>query len=290
MAVSGGLLAGASVIVTGAGSGLGRAYSVALAEAGANVLAGDLDERGLAGTVEMIRAGGGSVQGHVRAVGGREDAERIVAACLDSFGSLEGLVANAGVLNPGASRTLPESRVEATLRTNVAGVWHCCAAAMDVMVPQGSGSIVTVVSGAMAGLENLALYGTSKAAVLGMTYGLSLELEGTGVRINAVSPLANTPMSDDMDIDEAFKGGLPEAVAPVVVHLLSGRSRDLNGQIVRFDGRSLGLVHPPRLAAATASREAWTADDIAAALDGPLRPWRAPVGLAAAPPATIVGD
>jgi NAD(P)-dependent dehydrogenase (short-subunit alcohol dehydrogenase family) len=288
VAVSGGLLAGASVVVTGAGSGLGRAYSVALAEAGASVLANDLDERGLAGTVEIIRAGGGSVRGHVRAVGGREDAERIIAACIDSFGSLDGLVANAGVLNPGASRTLSESTVEATLRTNVAGVWHCCAAAMDVMVPQGSGSIVTVVSGAMAGLENLALYGTSKSAVLGMTYGLALELEGTGVRINAVSPLANTAMSDDMDIDEAFKGGPPEAVAPVVVHLMSDRSRDLHGQVVRFDGRSLGLVQAPRLAATTAARDAWTADDVAEALDGPLRSWRAPVGLVAAPPPTTV--
>ena len=288
MPVSGELLAGASVVVTGAGSGLGRAYAVALAAAGANVLANDVDERGLAGTVQIIRDGGGSARAHVRAVGGREDAERIVAACVDSFGSLDGLVANAGVLNPGASRNLSESTVEATLRTNVAGVWHCCAAAMDVMVPQGRGSIVTVVSGAMAVLEGLALYGTSTSAVLGLTYGLALELEGTGVRINAVSPLANTAMSDDMDIDEAFKGGPADAVAPVVVHLLSDGSRDLHGQVIRFDGRSLGLVHPPRLAATTAPRDAWTAADVAAALDGPLRAWRAPVGLVAAPPATAV--
>ena len=287
MAAGDALLGGTSVVVTGAGSGLGRAYCVALAAAGANVLAVDLDEQRLHATVALVRSTGGSVHPYLRAVGGREDAVAIVAACLEAFGALDGFVANAGVLNPGLSRDLREETVDATLRTNVAGVWHCCVAAMDVMVPQGSGSIVTVVSGSMAGLDNLALYGTSKAAVLGMTYGLALELEGSGVRINAVSPLANTPMSADMDIDDAFKGGAPETVAPVVVHLVSRRSHDLHGQVVRFDGHSLGLVAPPRLAVTTAPRDGWSVDDIAAALAGPLHGSRVPVGLATAPPPAI---
>lgn len=283
-----GYLDGRTIVVTGAARGLGRAYAVAIAAAGGRLVVNDHDSVGLEQTVEQIRAIGAEVHAHVAHLGSRESAALLVATAVERYGTLDGLVANAGVLNPGSSWHQGAGTVDDTLETNIAAVWHSCVAAMDAMRPAARGSIVTIVSGAMQGLHGLALYGTSKAAVLGMTYGLALELEGSGVRLNAVSPLANTPMSDQMEIAEEYKGGPPEGIAPVVVYLLSDRSASVHGQVVRFDGARLGLVAGPHLAVTSTERAGWTVDDIAVALEGPLGAAMAPVGLAAAPPPRVV--
>lgn len=282
-----GLLDGKAVIVTGAGGGLGRSYALASAAAGARVLANDIDATAAWRTAEAIRAAGGTAEPHVGDVGDPSVARDLVAEALARFGALDGLVNNAGLLSPGPVVGQSAAVVSRTLATNVEGPWHCSVAAIEVMRQGGRGSIVNVVSGAMQGLPGLALYGTSKAAVLGMTYGLALELDGTGVRVNAVSPLARTAMSDLMDVDDSHKGGSPDLVAPAVVYLLSDRSDALHGQVVRFDGRSLGLVTSPRLAAASGTR-AWTAEAIAEAIEGRLGDFIQPVGLAAASAAARV--
>jgi len=281
-------LDGRAIIVTGAGRGLGRAYAVAIAAAGGRVLVCDAQAQGVAETVESIREAGGTAHPYVARLSDQTSARMLVAECIERFGALDGLVANAGVLNPGPAREQDQNTVDQTLQTNIAAVWHCCVSAMDVMVQAGQGSIVTVVSGAMQGLPGLALYGMSKSAVLGLTYGLALELEQTGVRINAMSPLAHTPMSDLMDIDDAAKGAPADGVAPLVVYLLGDQSRHLNGQVLRFDGVRLGVVSGPRLTHTTTERAEWTADDVAVAVAGPLRAGVVPVGLVASAAPVVV--
>jgi NAD(P)-dependent dehydrogenase (short-subunit alcohol dehydrogenase family) len=280
-------LAGKTVIVTGAGRGLGRAYARAAARAGASVLVNDIDPVTAAETVDLIGSAGGVAEAHVASVADPDAATDMVARAVSSFGRLDGLVNNAGILSPGAPVDQAEELVRRTIATNLLGPWWCGAAAMRVMLAAGSGSIVNVVSGAMQGLPDMSLYGTTKGAVMGMTYGWALELAGTGVRVNAISPLAQTPMSGVSGTSADIQGGSPDGVAPAVVFLLSDRAARLNGQIVRFDGDRLGIVEEPHLAVRSESKE-WSDELIADAFDGAFAERLRPLGLAQSPVPDVI--
>ena len=282
-------LEGRAVLITGGGRGLGREYALAAASAGARLLVNDADETSAVATAHAVRLAGGEAVAVGGAVEHPGTAAGLVAECERAFGQIDGFVANAAVLHPGPLVGQPADVIARTIAINLLGAALGAAAAADRMRAAGGGSIVTVVSGAMQGLPDLALYGTTKAGVLGLTLGLALELRGTGVRVNAISPLARTPMSDAMGLPDSAKGGDPSLVAPAVVYLLGDRSRHLTGQVVRFDGQRLGLVAPPRLAATTVERQWWSADGIADALDGELAPHVAPLGLADADAPIVVG-
>lgn len=282
------MLQGRAVVVTGAGSGLGRAYALAAAAAGAWVVVNDLDQDAGDATVRVIRSTGGRALLSVGSVAVAEVAERMVSDCVAEFGRIDGLVNNAGILRPGHPIEQGDSERRLAMETNVLGPMNCGTAAMRVMLQQGSGSIVNVVSGAMQGLPGLSLYGATKGAVMGLTYGWALELAGTGVRVNAISPLASTPMSASIAGDDSLKGDAPNTVAPAVVYLLSDRSSSLNGQIIRFDGHRLGVVAAPHLAAVTPD-SVWTSESIALAFDGNLGRYLRGVGLAASPSPEVVG-
>lgn len=281
-------LAGLSVVVTGAGAGLGRAYALAAAAAGAAVVAGDVDGERVSGVVEEIREAGGRAVALASDVARPEAGEELVDAALRAFGGVDGIVNNAGLIAPGASTEQPPEVVERMLAVNVAGVVHGGAAAMRAMRAAGhGGSIVNVASGALQGSDDLTLYGTTKAAVLGLTYGWALEGEASGIRCNAIAPLAHTAMSDLMGTDAAHRGPDAALIAPAVVYLLGPRSRALTGQVLRFDGRRLGLMAPPQLTHVT-SREHWDAASVADAIERELAPGVAPVGLARSPRPTWV--
>lgn len=273
------MLQGKTVIVTGAGRGLGREYAYAAARAGAAIVVNDIEAQSATETVDTITRGGGTAVVHLGSVSDPEQADELISRAVAEFGHLDGLVNNAGILSPGPVTEQPAGAVRRTVDTNFLGSWWCGSAALRVMLQQGSGSIVNVVSGAMQGIPGLSLYGATKAGVTGMTYGWALEVADSGVRVNAISPLANTPMSNDSGTPEEIRGGDPESVAPAIVYLLSDRSRSLNGQIIRFDGRRLGVVQEPHLSVTTNVRE-WDSELIAAAFDGALAGRLRPVGLA----------
>ena len=281
-------LAGLSVVVTGAGAGLGRAYALSAAAAGAAVVCGDVDGERVSGVAREIGDAGGRAIALEADVSLAETGQRLVDATLAAFGRLDGIVNNAGLIAPGASPEQSPEVVERMLAVNVAGVVHGGTAAMRAMRDAGhGGSIVNVASGALQGADDLTLYGATKAAVLGLTYGWALEGEGLGIRCNAIAPLAHTAMSDLMGTDEAHRGPDAALIAPAVVYLLGPRSRRLTGQVLRFDGRRLGLMAPPQLTHVT-TREEWDAAAVADAIDGVLAPGVAPVGLARSPRPTWV--
>jgi NAD(P)-dependent dehydrogenase (short-subunit alcohol dehydrogenase family) len=275
------VLEGLAVVVTGGAQGLGRGYARAAAAAGAQVVIGDIDSERAAEVVASIRGDGGEALAVIGDVQDPSTGEALVSECVAAFGRIDGLVNNAGVLRPAHPLAQTADDVDETLAVNVAGVVHCGHAAMRAMVAAGSGSIVNIVSGSMQGLHDTALYGGSKGAVMSLTYGWALELAGTGVRVNAVSPLAHTRMSDSMDIPDEYKGTTPDRIAPAVIYLLGPASRDVSGQILRFDGDRLGLVVPPHVAAVVES-PTWDAASIEAAVEGPLADQVSPVGLTAA--------
>lgn len=268
MTQSGNELHGRVIAITGAGSGLGRAYALAAAAAEAHIVVCDIDETAADAAVREISAAGGSALAVRIDISADGAGESIVATALQAFGRLDGFVANAGLLSPGHLRFQSDATIHRTLAVNVNGTIDTVVAAARAM--RAGGSIVVIVSGSLLGAEHLALYGTTKSAALGLVYGLAVELEGTGIRINGLAPRARTGMSAQMGDAGEDTGGPPENIAPIVTYLLADDSAALNGHVLRFDGERLGLFRPPRIEQEV-SAERWDATAISAAISGPLR-------------------
>lgn len=275
-----GLLEGKAVVITGAGGGLGRAYALAAGAEGASVVVNDHDAVLAHRTVEELQISGGVATAIVGDISIPDVARGLIHACLDRFGKIDGLVNNAGVSSAGPSWEAADEDVAHLFGVNVMGVIAATATALPAMMRRGSGSIINIISGAILGMEDLTLYGGTKGAVLGLTNGWAVEAAGTGVRVNALSPLARTSMSDIMeDIPEEYKGPAPERIAPVVTALLSDSLAHLNGQTIRFDGERLGFMTPPGKGPGT-RQDSWSAQSVVEAFTGELRDRGTRLGLA----------
>jgi NAD(P)-dependent dehydrogenase (short-subunit alcohol dehydrogenase family) len=261
-------LDGKTVVITGSTRGLGRAYALAAAKEGASVVVNGRSSAAVAEVVAEIEAAGGIAVGHPGDVADLATAKAIVQTSVERFGSLDGLVTNAALA---ARRADPwhhsAEDVNDILRVNTMGTMFLTMAALDRMVEQGGGSVVTVISRAVMGIKQTALYGASKGAVASWTYGLALDLDGTGVRINGLSPTAQTGMSAPVPgriLPE------PESAAPMVVYLLSDLSTGVTGKIFRIMGTQITTLAPPRYHPSLEA-ESWTAEAIAAAVENELR-------------------
>jgi NAD(P)-dependent dehydrogenase (short-subunit alcohol dehydrogenase family) len=234
-----GALARKVVAVTGAGAGLGRAYAVACAAAGATLVVNDLSETSTREVAEALRAAGAEVLEVPGSITSWSVAAALAERAVASFGRLDGLVANAGVKHEARPWLEEEAALRDIAAVNVLGVQFAAVHAMRAMARTGGGSIVTVVSGARFGIPGQSAYGASKGAVAAMTAGWALDAAEIGVRVNAVSPLAETPMAAaDQRADRPFLGD-PADVAPVVVALLSDATAGVSGRVLRYDGRQL---------------------------------------------------
>jgi NAD(P)-dependent dehydrogenase (short-subunit alcohol dehydrogenase family) len=238
------LLHSKSIIVTGAGRGLGRSYALAAAAAGAAVVVNDIDSVTAARTAGEISAAGG----RAIAVAGASDVDgvgqQLVDAALGEFGSLTGIVANAGVMRAQSVYDETEENLSFHLRVNVLGVVAAVVPAMKAMRAGGGGSVVLVTSGARTGLPGIGAYAASKGAVASLCWSWAAETVADRIRVNAISPVANTDMFA-LAVNQLAPPPQPELIAPVVTYLLSDRSRRITGQIVRFTGTVLGLYPSP---------------------------------------------
>lgn len=246
-------LAGKAVVVTGAGGGLGRAYALELAMLGASVVVNDVTETGATETCDLIIEAGGSAVAHVGSVSDWAFADRLIARSVSEFGSIDGLVNNAGIMHDRLPWEEDEASIRRTVEVNVLGSMFCGIAALREMVPRGVGSIVNITSGSLLGLTGVTTYGTSKGAVAAMTYGWAVEVASTGVRVNAVMPRAQTNMSAVRAGKATSLGASgvavprspqPDVIAPAIAYLISDRAAGLNGEILRHDGQQVTFVHP----------------------------------------------
>lgn len=240
------------------------------ASLGARVLVNDIDARAAQRVTASIRNQGGQAHAHAADIAQWTTGQALVDACLDRFGQLDGLVNNAGLFRLGSLQDSTERDFAETLSVNLIGAAACAKAAATHMISRGAGAIVNVVSGAQCGMLGLGAYGASKGALASLTYAWALELVGSGVRLNAVSPMANTPMATKTrDYLSARAIPLPDSVpppsanAPVICYLLSDAAAAIHGQVVRIDGGVLALMTHPAIIAPVLQREAWTADSVA---------------------------
>lgn len=270
-----GMLGGKAVVITGSGRGIGAACARGAARQGAAIVINDIDPALAAQTAATIVAEGGRAIACAADIADWQDAERPIRACIEAFGRIDGLVNNAGLAHVTRLADFEPAQARALIEVNVLGSLHCAAHAVRPMLAQGSGSIVNVTSGAHMGLPGLGTYAASKGAAASMVYSWALELAGTGVRVNALSPVAaGTGMSaDDPD------GQKPEANSAIVEFLLSDRAADVSGQIVRIDRREIHLYAHPALLLPPAVNDAWTGDTVAQAFETDFKDRLVPSGV-----------
>lgn len=284
-----GILTDKIVLVTGGGRGLGAAYSCLAAAEGAVVVVNDIDADPAHEVAASIVEAGGQALAQVGDISEWAGAGQAVQTAIDTYGRLDGLVSNAGLFTMHHPEKQDEASFRRIIEVNVLGVAFCGMHAIRHMNDRHHGSIVNVTSGAHAGMEGMAAYGASKGAVASLTYGWAVDLQGTGVRVNAMSPLAGTRMVDEVDVYYRVgdseqgrarrKSPTPEANAPAVVFLLSDRAANVHGQVVRIDNRDLSLVSHPRNIVPTVPHGAISTAAVEAAFNGPLKVWLQPLGL-----------
>jgi NAD(P)-dependent dehydrogenase (short-subunit alcohol dehydrogenase family) len=252
-----------SAIVTGAGSGLGRAGALALAREGASVVVSDLDPAGGEETVRLLRAEG--LDGRfVRADAGRSaDVKALVDATVAELGGVDVLYNNAGVAPVGRDGFTPhitEDDWDWILRVNLTSVFLCCKHAIPVMAGRPGASIVNTASSmAVQPLGMVDAYAASKAGVAGLTKSLAPGCGMLGIRVNAICPgYVDTPMNalifGNEDIRTAFAKdhamGLqpPEEIAKMVVFLASDDAASLTGAVITCDRGWTAFKRPGALA------------------------------------------
>ena len=240
-------------VITGAGSGIGRACALLFAGEGAFVALVDRDNEGLAQTVAAIRDAKGDGSIHCGDVGDADFAKTTANEVVSRHGRLDVLMTAAGWSCGGTVLTTDPADWDAVFRTNVGGTWLWARAAVPQMQRQGKGSIVTVASQlAIAGGKGNSAYIAAKGAIVSLTRTMAVDFATDGIRVNAIAPGAiDTPMlrrsfarhADPGPIREASRErhamkrfGKAEEVAEAALHLASDASSFTTGTVMAVDG------------------------------------------------------
>lgn len=248
------------VIVTGAGGGLGRAHALAFARHGAKVVVNDLggsaqgegaNSHAADRVVEEIRqAGGTAVANHDSVTEGA----RIVEQALDSFGRVDVVVNNAGILRDKTFHKMEDSDWDLVYRVHVEGAYKVTRAAWPLMREQGYGRVIfTASTSGIYGNFGQSNYGMAKLGLYGLTRTLALEGRKNNILVNAIAPTGGTRMTEGLIPPQVFEQLKPELVSPLVVYLASEQCQETSGLFevgggwmgkVRWE-RSLGVGFDP---------------------------------------------
>ncbi|MGQ9625338.1 MAG: SDR family oxidoreductase [Anaerolineae bacterium] len=246
-------LAGKVAIITGAGAGIGRATALLFAKEGAKVVVADLDPKGGAETVDLIKKEGGEATLVLTDVSKASDVEKMVKTTLDTYGRLDILVNNAGIFAEGTVVEITEADWHRILGVNLTGVFLCSKYCIPEMIKSGGGAIVNIASEAgLVGIGNQVAYNVSKSGVIALTRSTALDFAADNIRVNCVCPGRTlTPLvekviaeSEDPETtrrilseDRPLKRmGRPEEIAAGILFLASDEAPYATGSIVSIDG------------------------------------------------------
>ena len=239
-------------LVTGAGSGIGRATSLVLAREGATIVVSDVNADGAEETLSTIKDMGGDGMFVHADVSRAADVEAMVGAVVTAYGRLDCAYNNAGIEGyiGGRLHEYPEDTWDRLMDINVKGVWLCLKYEIPQMLKQGGGAIVNTASAAgLVGSRQLSVYSASKHAVVGLTKSAALEYARDGIRVNAVCPgIIDTPMMDRLvegrdDYAASIptrqpigRKGTPDEIAEAVAWLCSDAASLVTGLAMAVDG------------------------------------------------------
>jgi NAD(P)-dependent dehydrogenase (short-subunit alcohol dehydrogenase family) len=273
------LFAGKVVVVTGAGNGIGREEALAFARAGASVVVNDLggarDGEGSAQQVaqqvaEEIRAAGGAAVASTDSVATVEGAQAILWTAIAKFGRVDVLVNNAGILRDKTIVNMSETDFDRVVEVHLRGTWLLTRAFARCVRQQGPGRYAIVNTTSRSGLIGnfgQANYAAAKAGIFGLTRVAAIELAKLGIRVNAIAPVAQTRMTQELvRLQEQGLAELaPEHVANVVLWLASELSPEVTGRIFGVHGPAVfeyAMEQSPQVLPA-ASAPAWTPQTLA---------------------------
>jgi NAD(P)-dependent dehydrogenase (short-subunit alcohol dehydrogenase family) len=270
------LLEGKRAVVTGSTRGIGRAIAVDLAANGASVVVNGTDPARVAAVEADIVAADGTAVGVHGSVADLAVCEALVARCVATFGGIDLLVHNAGIVRDRTLLKMTPEEFDEVVAVHLRGAWGCAKFAALAMAPAGRGHILNVTAGAgLYGSFGQCNYAAAKGGINGLTRALTVELGDRGIRVNALSPVAMTDMTQTV-VDRvaalSAASGVPsepppfppaEDVAPLVTFLASDAAPAVTGQIFEFDGRELALwTHPEQVGSRELDRP-WQQDDFA---------------------------
>ncbi|MEL6470002.1 MAG: glucose 1-dehydrogenase [Cyanobacteria bacterium J06623_4] len=240
-------------VVTGAGSGIGKASAERLAEEGAKVLCVDIDAESVSSTVKGIQANGGVADAFTADISDPAKASEFVQGCVERYGRIDVLVNNAGVNLPCLFHEATDELIDRTLNVNVKGTMYASRAAIPHMLKQGKGAIVNLSSvNGLVSEPYLTVYSASKGAIVMLTRGIALDYAKQNIRCNCICPgWVDTPINyahaemiggldkvyESLDIVQPIgRPGEPREIANLVLFLASDESSLMTGSVVTADG------------------------------------------------------
>jgi NAD(P)-dependent dehydrogenase (short-subunit alcohol dehydrogenase family) len=290
-----GLLDDRVAIVTGSGLGIGRAVAKCLAAEGAKVVVNDigasLDGRAPGDVedpatmvVKEIESNGGTATISHDSVSDFEAAGRIVATAVDTFGRVDIVVNNAGIVRDRSLLKMEESDFDAVVAVHQKGTFNVTRHAAPHMKEAGYGRIINMTSSAgLRGNFGQTNYGAAKAAIMGMTFVWAVELGKYGITVNAMAPSGATRMTEGLFKGEAPKSEDPGLNAPLVAFLASEQASFVNGQVLGRTGFAYTLFQTPRQIAGMWRDGGWTPTEVADHFHEVLGQHLQPVGMPSHP-------
>jgi len=241
-------------LVTGAGSGLGRAIALAFAREGAKVVVNDIEKKRATQTVADIKAQGGDAFAVAADVSDSQQVKQMFAQAVKKYSTIDILVNNAGLLQVAELPTMEDEQWKRMLAVHLDGTFYCTREAVTIMEPKGSGKIINMASiAAITGLGAATHYSAAKGGIMAFTKAAAKELIARGIYVNAIAPgFIETPgLMEPFGLDskamaeliQAAYGkilldrlGTPEEIAPVAVFLASDESSFMVGQVISPNG------------------------------------------------------
>jgi NAD(P)-dependent dehydrogenase (short-subunit alcohol dehydrogenase family) len=250
-----GICADRIVIVTGAGQGIGRAHALAFADAGARVVVNDLSAEAAATVVSTVEQSGGTACACPGDVADWGFAAQLVNCAVTTYGGLDVLVNNAGLVRDRMLVSITEDEWDAAVRVNLKGhaatMRHAAAYWRDKAKSgaRPAARVINTSSGAgLFGSVGQVNYAAAKAGIVALTQVAAVELARYGITVNAIAPSARTPMTETVFADmmrapdEGFDAMAPENVSPLVVWLGSVSSGDVTGRVFEVSGGEVSLA------------------------------------------------
>ena len=285
-----GILAGKVAVVTGAGRGIGRGAAFHLSREGARVVVNDLGGsvrgEGRDGSIaeqvaEEIKANGGEAVASADTVASWEGGHEIIQTALDTYGRIDILINNAGILRDQFAVQMSEEEWDAVIDVHLSGSFYCTLAALPTMRKQRFGRVLFMSSTAgFIGTIGQCNYGAAKMGILGLSRNVAIEMQRYNVTSNCIAPFAWTripasipPVKEEIkkNVDRLFKDMRPEDISPLVVFLASERAGQITGQVFGVRGKEIYIFSQPQVVRSVHRSGGWAAQDLARVLESTFR-------------------